>query len=285
MKKILLFLFPFSLWAQTLFVLFDAGETVALSPVANELKERGEEVTILKFDPKTRDRYQPLLQEDIEGYAPDVLVVGDASYLQLQFVKAYKGNAKTVCYYDNPLEIERIPYVDLIREFEKEVDLFLVPSGLAASSSHAPKCLIVGNPDLDFFENEIQSISVSPGRITYFGGYDCDYEEAFKAFVAVYKDYQGEVIVRPHPKTDGDLEKKWTQGTSIIVGESLSTIEAIGCSERIIIHRSSIGTKAAIAGKKVFSIESDGTIEEVRHSRQSLNLPSKATLRIADLLL
>ena len=255
MKKLLLMLFPFSLWAQILFVLFDAGETVALTPVAKELEKRGEEVTILKFDPKTRDRYEPLLQDEIEGYAPDVLVIGDASYLQLQFLKTYKGKAKTICYYDNPLEIKRIPYAALIREFEKEVDLFLVPSGLAATSSQSKECQIVGNPDLDLFEEKVQSIPISPRRVTYFGGYDIDYEEAFKAFVAIYKDYSGEVIVRPHPKTEGELERKWSQGTSIKVGEPLSTIEAVGASELIIIHRSSIGTKAAIAGKKVFSIE------------------------------
>lgn len=286
MKKFLLLLFPFSLWAQTLFVLFDAGETVALTPVAKELERRGEEVTILKFDPQTRNRYAPLSPEEIEKYHPDVLVVGDASYLQLQFLKAFKGKAKTICYYDNPLEIDKIPYAALIREFEKEADLFLVPSGLAAKSSSAPKWEIVGNPDLDRFEEEIRSISVSPGRVTYFGGYDSDYEDAFKAFVAIYKDYkEGEVVVRPHPKTDGKLEKKWTEGTSIKVGESLSTLEAVGASERIIIHRSSLGTKAAIVGKKVFSIESDGSIHEILHTRESLNVPSGATEKIADLLL
>ena len=284
MKKLLLLFLPFTLWAQTLFVLFDAGETVALTPVAKELEKRGEEVTVLKFDPKTRNRYAPLSSEEIEKYHPDVLVVGDASYLQLQFLKALKGKAKTICYYDNPLEIDKIPYAALIREFEKEVDLFLVPSGLAAQSSSAPNCQIVGNPDLDRFEQEIQSLSVSSGRITYFGGYDSDYEEAFKAFVAIYKDYKGEVIVRPHPKTNGKLEKKWTEGTSIKVGDSLSTLEAVGVSERIIIHRSSLGTKAAIAGKKVFSIESDGSIHEIRHTRESLNVPSGATEKIADLL-
>lgn len=156
---------------------------------------------------------------------------------------------------------------------------------MAAKSSSAPKWEIVGNPDLDRFEEEIRSIPVSPGRITYFGGYDSDYEDAFKAFVAIYKDYKGEVVVRPHPKTKGQLERKWTEGTSIKVGESLSTLEAVGISERIIIHRSSLGTKAAIAGKKVFSIESDGSIHEILHTRESLNVPSGATEKIADLLL
>ena len=135
--------------------------------------------------------------------APDVLVVGDASIGQLQYVRAFKGKSKTLCYYDNTLEIDRIPYADLIREFEKEVDLFLVPSALAAKSRRAA-AHIVGNPDLDRFENKVGEFEVVPGRVVYFGGYDKDYEEAFKAFLELYPD----AIVYPHPKTDGSFRKK-----------------------------------------------------------------------------
>jgi len=284
MKKLLLLLLPICIWANTLFVLFDAGETEALIPVAEELKVRGEEVTVLKFDPKQRDRYEPLPESEILGYDPNVLIVGDASILQLQFVKAYRGKAKTICYYDNLLEIDKIPYAPLIREFEKEVDLFLVSSSLAAQSSKAQSLEIVGNPDLDLFEKKVGEIPVTKGRLTYFGGYDTDYEDAFRAFIEYVLNYEGEVIVRPHPKTDGELERRLTQGTPIKVGESLSSIEAVGRSELIIIHRSSIGTKAAIAGKKVLSIESDGKIQEVKQTRETLNVPAGATERILVLL-
>lgn len=284
MKKLILFLIPFGLWAQTLFVLFDAGETVALTPVAEKLKAQGEEVIVLKYDPKIMDRYEEISDGEIEGYAPDVLVVGDASKVQLQFVRALKGKAEVFCYYDNPLEIDRIPYAPLIREFEKEVDHFLVPSRCAAQSSAARNLQVVGNPDLDLFEEEVGTYHVTPGRVVYIGGYDTDYEEAFHHFVQKFREYEGEVIVRPHPKTDGSLEKRLTEGTSIQVGESLSTTESLGRSELIIIHRSSLGTKASICGKKVISIESDGTFQEVIHTRDSLGFPRESLLRIVELL-
>lgn len=284
MKKLILFLVPFALWGQTLFVLFDAGETLALTPVIERLKEKGEEVLVLKYDPKTMDRFERLPEEEVASYAPDVLVVGDASQAQLQFVQALKGKAEIFCYYDNPLEIDRIPYAELIRTFEKKVDHFLVPSRCAAQSSSAKNPTVVGNPDLDFFEAEVENYPITPGRVVYIGGYDIDYEEAFKHFVKKFQAYEGEVVVRPHPKTDGSLEKRLTEGTLIQVGESLSTVESLGRAELVVIHRSSLGTKASLCGKKVLSIESNGEAVELSYSRESLGVPHGAVALIEDLL-
>lgn len=270
MKKVLIFLLPFALWADYLFVLHDVGETLALMPVIEELLERGETVEVIRLDPT--DRYSSI---EIERVAPDVLVVGDASIGQLQYVRAFKGKSKTVCYYDNTLEIDRIPYADLIREFEKEVDLFLVPSALAAKSSCAA-AHIVGNPDLDRFENKVGEFEVVPGRVVYFGGYDKDYEEAFKAFLELYPD----AIVYPHPKTDGVLERSY--GAHIGKGASL---QAVGEAEIVVVHRSSIGVKAALAGKTAYSVESDGSIHKITTTRASLNVPQDSVHLICDLLL
>ena len=104
--------------------------------------------------------------------------------------------------------------------------------------------------------------------------YDDDYEEALRYFVQAYQDFQGEVIVRPHPKTDGALEKRLTEGTSIQVGEMLSTAESLGRAECIVIHRSSLGIKASLSGKKVVSIESDGSVREVIHE-VAASLPTR----------
>ncbi|QVL54719.1 MAG: hypothetical protein KFB95_05200 [Simkaniaceae bacterium] len=270
MKKLLIFLLPFALWADYLFVLHDVGETVALMPVIEELQGRGETVEVIRLDPT--DRYASI---EVSCAVPDVLVVGDASIGQLQYVRAFKGKAKTVCYYDNVLEIDRIPYADLIREFEKEADLFLVPSALAAKSSHV-KAHVVGNPDLDRFENEVGEFEVIPGRVVYFGGYDKDYEEAFKAFLKLYPD----AIVYPHPKTDGMLERCY--GARIGEGSSL---QAVGEAETVVIHRSSIGVKAALVGKTVYSMESDGSFRKITATRASLNVPRDSASLICDFLL
>lgn len=284
MRKLLALLLPFALWAQIIFVLFDAGETVSLMPVINELMDRGEEVVTLKFDPRVIDRYAKLPEEEVSKYRGEVFVVGDASTLQLQFVEANRGRARIYCYYDNPLEIDRIPYAPLIREFEKKADYFLVPSKCAAMSSKAENPMIVGNADLDLFEETLSQYEVTPGRVTYIGGYDADYEQAFCHFSEKYKDYEGQVVVRPHPKSDGALEKKYTEGTTIQVGEALSSMEAVGRSELIVIHRSSLGTKASICGKRVIAIESDGTVADITHTRESLGVPRGAAALFSDLV-
>ena len=270
MKKLLLFLLPFALWADYLFVLHDVGETVALMPVIKELQERGETVEVIRIDPT--DRYASI---EVSCAVPEVLVVGDTSVGQLEYVRAFKGKSKTVCYYDNALEIDRIPYAELIREFEQEVDFFLVPSALAAKSSHV-KAHVVGNPDLDRFENEVGEFEVVPGRVVYFGGYDKDYEEAFKAFLKFYPD----AIVYPHPKTDGTLER----GYGAHIGEE-SSLQAVGEAETVVVHRSSIGVKAALAGKTVYSVESDGSLRKITTTRASLNIPRDSVDLICDFLL
>ena len=283
MKKFLMLLVPYAAWAQVVFVLFDAGERVALTPVAETLKEQGKEVRIIDIDPKGRDRYASF-DGEWDGLDPDVLVVGDASVTQLEFVRKFGKSAKTICYYDNPLEIDRIPYSDLIRIFEKEVDLFLVSSERAALSSTATHLKVVGNPDLDLFEAEVEKIEVIPGQKTYFGGYDSDYREAFQAFLEFAQEVGGEFIVRPHPTTNGELERSLIAESGMdyvrVAEDGLSSIEAIGQSESVIIHRSSIGTKAAIAGKRVIAIESDGTIQALDVSRESLGIPKDSLQKI-----
>ncbi|MCB1110419.1 MAG: hypothetical protein KDK64_05515 [Chlamydiia bacterium] len=269
MKKLLLFLLPWALWADYLFVFYDVGETVALMPVVEALRERGEEVRVIALE--RGDRYASV---EVCEKAPDVLVVGDASRAQLQYVQAFRGSSKTVCYYDNALEIDRIPYADLIREFEQAVDWFLVPSQKAAASS-VVDAIVVGNPDMDCFEEGVGAYEEIPGRVVYFGGYDDDYEEAFQAALMHFP----EAIVYPHPRTEGRLERSY--GAQI--GEA-SSLQAIGEAETVVIHRSSIGVKAALAGKNVWIVEADGAVKLLKLTRETLGIPRDATGLICRLL-
>jgi len=269
MKKLLIFLLPFSLWANYLFVLHDVGETLALEPCIHELRERGELVHVIKLEKKDRYRKVP-----IEKIYAETLVVGCSSAGQLQYLEAFKGKSKTVCYYDNALEIHRIPYRALIREFERKADHFLVPSITAANSS-IRKALIVGNADLDKFEEEVGKYEEVKGRVVYFGGYDDDYKEAFKAFISLYP----RAIVYPHPSTDGNLERSF----GAYIGKDPS-IKAVGEAEYVMIHRSSIGVKASIAGKKVYSVDQDGEGDEIQANRNTLGIPYGSTQIICDFL-
>ena len=222
-KHLLCLLIPLATWGDYLFVLYDAGESVALAPVIEGLKERGKEVRVLTYG--TKGRYEELPPEELSD--ADVVVTGTASKIQWQYIKHSTG--KTVAYYDNPLPIETISYAPLIREFEKAADLFLVPSNAAAKSSEAPHIEVVGNPDLDRYSAGAQQ----EGLMVYFGGYDPDYEEAFKAFLNYTLGRDMEVVVRPHPKTDGSLERRLIETfPRVSLGDTtLSSVEAVARAE------------------------------------------------------
>ncbi|MGE3715080.1 MAG: hypothetical protein AB7G16_00900 [Simkaniaceae bacterium] len=275
-KVVLFLVFPLSIWGDYLFVLYDAGETVALEPVIEALQKRGEEVEVLRYGMK--GRYEELSLEELSD--ADVVVTGTASKIQLQHIQHAQG--KTVAYYDNALPIETLSYALLIREFEEAADLFLVPSQVASASSHAKHVEVVGNPDLDRY----QGSEMQKGVLTYFGGYDPDYEAAFRAFLNYVAPLEYQVVVRPHPKTDGSLEKKLIEGMpNISLGDPhLSAVEAVAQSEMIVCHRSSMAVKAAAAGKKVLCIDAEGRIT-YPPSREELGIPSDATERIVSFLL
>ena len=190
---------PFFAFAKVhLFILFDAGETYALKPVIEKLIQEGEEVDVLalgtaqKLMPEAHtilevgpawDRYAPMSEEAFTFYHPDVVILGTASKIQLQFAEVFQDKATVVAYYDNFNSIESSHYVDLIQEIEPLTDLFLVSSELAAKSSHAKNIHIVGNPNIEEMIEQIgrvDSISIKKELgldltkpiITYIGGYD-----------------------------------------------------------------------------------------------------------------
>jgi len=116
---------------QHLFVLYDIGETFALLPVLSLFEQNQIEYQILslanasqklKNHPKCSD-LNALLSLDLkkpvelwprdlrltpenlqtiwEMFAPKRVIVGMASFMQLQIAEKFKGNAEIFCFYDN----------------------------------------------------------------------------------------------------------------------------------------------------------------------------------------
>lgn len=284
----LLTLFPFFTFAQEggyLFVLFDAGETIALTPVIEELMREGEQVEVLVMGtahnlmPKKRNieevdrrwnRHQLLpekrLKEILSHYQPQVVVLGVASKIQGQIGAFFRGKAQIIAYYDHFNPIESSPYAELIREIERDVDLFLVPSTIAASSSLAQNIQIVGNPSIEQMIDEIKCVdsltlkrklglNLNSPIMTYIGGYDSDYKEAlclFAKFRSRFSNYQ--LIVCPHPKTNGLLEKQ-VFPDGVFLKAPMTSTEAIALADVVICHRSTLGIKALFARKKVIFVD------------------------------
>jgi len=272
MKKFLcliLLLLPFCGFAKThLFVLFDAGETHALKPVIEDLIDQGETVDVLALGTaqtlmpeaptlpevdRSWDRYTPLPETDVlAAYSPDVVVIGVASSIQLQVAKAFESKAKVVAYYDNFNPIERSVYASLIREIEPHVDLFLTASDKGAASSCAKEVHVVGNPDVEKMIQKLQEWEPEPHSMVYIGGYDADYPEALELFVEAMKlfpDHQ--LVLCPHPKSDGSLEHALFPNATIC----RDSTAAVARASVVVCHRSTLGIKSLLAGKKVIFVD------------------------------
>lgn len=275
MKKFLylfLLLLPLCGFAKThLFVLFDAGETHALKPVIEDLIDHGETVDVIALGtaqtlmPQARtipevdrswDRYTPLPETSVlEGCSPDVVIIGVASTIQLQVAKAFEGKAKVVAYYDNFNPIHQSVYASLIREIEPHVDLFLTASDKGAASSFAKEVHVVGNPDVEKMIQKLQEYESEPRSIVYIGGYDTDYPEALELFaegMELFPDHQ--LLLCPHPKSDGSLEHTLFPNAII----SRDSLAAVAQAEVVVCHRSTLGIKSLLAGKKVIFVDPAG---------------------------
>ncbi|MBI3211983.1 MAG: hypothetical protein HYZ47_04815 [Simkania negevensis] len=225
------------------------------------------------------DRYHPLSQKTMnkikEYVMPRVLVMGVASEIQAQFATTYQGSAKIVAFYDNVNLISRSIYEPLIRKIESVSDFFLVPSREAAASSFHKSPYIVGQPALD---ECVRSLSQQKGEIkekmrstlglssdlpiiAYIGGYDSDYGEAFQLFCQSILPMKGcQVLLSPHPKTEGKLEKEILarekgEKRILFLKKPYSSLDAAALADLIVCHRSSLGVQLAFAGKKVIFLD------------------------------
>ena len=272
MKKFLcliLLLLPLCGFAKThLFVLFDAGETHALQPVMEDLIEQGETVDVLALGTaqtllpdaptvqevgRSWDRYAPLPDSQLLSvYSPDVVIIGVASTIQLQVAKAFEGKATVVAYYDNFNPIDRSVYASLIRDIEPHVDLFLTASDKGAASSHAKEVHTVGNPDVEKLIEALQECDSDSQVMAYIGGYDTDYPEALELFATAMHPFSSyQLVMCPHPKSDGSLEQTLFPCATF----SQDSLAAIKQADVVVCHRSTLGIKSLLAGKKVIFVD------------------------------
>ncbi|MBB63793.1 MAG: hypothetical protein CMO81_01890 [Waddliaceae bacterium] len=228
-----------------LFVLYDAGETLALEPVFAFFRENGLPFRLLAFgtaetlvkdypeflglgiqvDRLSWPREQELDSDQVEHLLthchPTFLVSGMVSGIQRQLAEKFRAQGvPVVAYYDSfsPLKANElgVHFLDL-------ADQILVPSEEVAESvrrlgAEEERVELVGQPTLDGWLQSVQNMNRSEVRknlgvlteqlILYAGGYGRDYEEAFEMFCLGLANIQEiRVIVALHPKSNGKIEK------------------------------------------------------------------------------
>lgn len=205
-----------------------------------------------------------------------MVISGVSSNMQGQILEAY-GNkdVMTIAYWDNFSATGSDSYFDIAHKVAPKASLLFFPTNdVAKDMSFNPfpqsRRIVVGQPSLESWKDIssykrdelIKKVSGTKDqkRITYIGGYGKDYEEGFLLFLKslgdqTFSSYQ--VLIAPHPKTDGTFERETVKKNTALLPEvvvlkgELNTKEAVSVADVVVCHQSTAGIQAASAGKLV----------------------------------
>lgn len=153
---------------KILFVLYDAGETLALKGVMEKLAQDKEDFRILvmgtsrelikkehfpnrldfaqlnipeidKSWPREKELGKDDLQKLIGQVQAEIVVTGVAAEVQGQILEAYKTKAKTFAYWDNFNPRGSSPYFAVAKKVQERASFVLFPSFYVASSTEFEK--------------------------------------------------------------------------------------------------------------------------------------------------
>ncbi len=230
------------------------------------------------------DRTQQLDKETLERIAtqfrPAIVVTGMSHAIQAQLANRFKtAGATTMAFYDNFDLISQSQYVTPWLETATGVDELLLPGHYqAADAGKLPvftnsQISISGNPALEQWDivflitnkaQEKQRLALDPKRpvILFTGGYGDEYEQWLQLFrQAMTERPDLQVLIAPHPKTDGQLERNAVAGLQLtnasVRDGTTSTAQLATVADLVVTHKSTTGFQAAWQGLPVLFIAPD----------------------------
>ncbi len=283
-----------SVQCDTLYILQDAGETIALKFVLEQAEKNqddyrifanGTAAALLDFDFKSRmlpinleekldrdwKRSAALSEKSVQTVLDHVhakkVVSGVAFEFQGQLLTAFeKQGAKSYAYWDNININGTDAYFETAKKVAACAQTLLAPSH--AFLKVYPEAQIVGQPVLEASASPLAALTtdlpLQHPLIVWIGGYGDDYNEALKAFLegaSVFKDAM--IVLSYHPKYEGIVEKEMLEKyhpSNVVIydAKKLSSAQAIAHSDFVICHQSTAGLQAALGGKKVFYFTPQG---------------------------
>ncbi|GAA4649367.1 hypothetical protein GCM10023116_16410 [Kistimonas scapharcae] len=285
------------------------------------------------------DRTQRLDKETLERIAtqlrPAIVVTGMSHAIQAQLANRFKtAGATTMAFYDNFDLVSQAQFAVPWLETTSGVDELLLPGHYqAVDAGKLPafansQISISGNPALEQWDivflvanpvQEKQRLALDPKRpvILFTGGYGDEYEHWLQLFLQAMAERPDlQVLIAPHPKTDGQLERSSVAAlklTNVSVRDgALSTAQLATAADLVVTHKSTTGFQAAWQGLPVLFVAADDytnilidaglasrasswqqilnnvhrTIDQPRHretvSFQTLGVPEQSLQRIAD---
>jgi hypothetical protein len=290
--------------SQFTFLLNDAGETKALTPVMQKLDSAGVNYSILadstaktllhgnphlvplpqdvaalsRSDPQAAIRANASL--DAATSAPHI-ITGLVSDFQKSWSDFFRGMGKTVTGYYDGFGYSTLP--NKTDAFAGSLNALITPSYDTANFfkqkfSHIP-VVAMGQPTLEKIPERLQrtnlpalgaGLGIDPRKPTllFAGGYGKDYAQAFNVFCQTVKAVpQANVLVSPHPKTDGTLETELLRRHGLenrvrIVPKTIDTAQVLGLSDIVLSQNSTMSVQASLQGKKVLLVGNSGNIAD-----------------------
>lgn len=300
MKKLLSLLLlcsaVYGVKCETLYILHDAGETMALEDVLNKAEANHNDYCVfaqgianrfvqanpalktkmitVDLDEKVEfDWKRDALLSDksitaiLEKVEPLKVVSGVGFEYQGQLLKAFeKRGAHTYAFWDNINTSGTDSYFSTAKKVAAVAQTLLMPSDSFLKTY--PHALVVGNPALEKVPNPLPArptnLPLRHPLIVWVGGYGDDYNAALKAFIEGANTLSPYMIVLCyHPKYGGVVERELLEhnprsNVFIFDSNKLPSFEAIAHADYVVCHQSTAGLQAALGGKKVFYLTPEG---------------------------
>lgn len=266
----------------------------------------------------TWQRNKRLNQASIDKLLNNLIIqkkvwVGVSCSIFEQILHHYQTNTnlEVVAFRDNPSPKGDTDYFQVADEVQSVAYKIAIPSEAAAEKLNplSQKIVVIGHGPLEEWYNQATSIDQKEviGRlrldsrlpiIVYAGTYGDNYENAFKMFLELISDKNIQVLILPHPRYKGSVEKKICknlkyEATKInIIGEfetdptkNVKTIEALTIADLIVTAdaTSTIVFQANALKKKVLYVNSITSfvsedfctkklIQKINHPEELLNI-------------
>lgn len=189
-----------------------------------------------------------------------------------QILQHYQKNPalEVVALRDNPSPVGDTDYFRVADQVQEAARKVAVPSKTAAQHLHNPT-VVIGHPPIEEWLEEAGAVDKKAIMdklglhdklpiIVYAGVYGENYEKNFQYFLDIVpEDIQ--VIIVPHPRYKGIVEKRLCQKFKIVEADEIKTVEAIAIADAVVTAdaTSTVVFQANALKKKVLYVNLNST--------------------------
>ena len=205
-----------------------------------------------------------------------------------QILQHYQKNPllEAVALRDNPSPIGDTDYFRVADQVQETATKVAVPSVAAAQHLHNPT-IVIGHPPIEEWLEEAGAVDKKAIMdrlglhdklpiIVYAGVYGENYEKNFQYFLDIVPEDKVQVLIVPHPRYKGIVEKRLCQKFRIVEGDEIKTVEAIAIADAVVTAdaTSTVVFQANALKKKVLYVNLSSTpVSEAMIAKKLIHLP------------